>query len=206
MKQRDFPKPPHSEPIPLADWLDRTDRAEAGREAFFCGRDSEYRVFQKAVSNLNAGIVGGGTMIFQGAPGAGKTALMMECMEAVRLHSTPENPWVAVPVEANTLSSAAAVVRIMIEEADRERERLSAKFPGRVSGSMEKVKDIGQKILSELTERAYTVSRLGRCGLSRPPDERVVNLELLTHEEASEAIENAFESYNFTSSLENPET
>ena len=31
-------------------------------------------------------------MLFQGAPGVGKTALMQECMEAVRCHSTAELP------------------------------------------------------------------------------------------------------------------
>ncbi len=84
------PKPVQVEPLPEQDWLDRTDRAEMGREAFFCGRDAEYEVFRRAVRSLQNGHVGGGTCIFQGAPGAGKTALMLECMEAVRQHSTPE--------------------------------------------------------------------------------------------------------------------
>ncbi len=289
MTQRDFPKPGPAVPLPLEEWLNLTDRAEVGREPFFRGRDSEYQVFRNGVSSLGEGHIGGGTMIFQGAPGAGKTALMSECMESVRLHSTPEDPWVAVSVEANTLNSAASVVRIMVEETSREIERLSGKFPGQVSGSMEKLKGIGQKLLSDLTKRAYTVStggmdvtmhgrpenapnpenipaeivfrdaapildnvrlvvfvdeaqntpmgdstkgvinclhrntqgiplvaaffglsdtenRLGNCGLSRPPDERVVNLELLTHEEASEVIKSVLESYNFIESLENPET
>jgi len=98
-----FPKPPPADPLPLNLWLDDTDRAEVGREPFFRGRDKEYRVFQKAANMLDAGRVGGGTMIFQGAPGAGKTALMQECMEAVRLHSTPDQPWVAASINPATL-------------------------------------------------------------------------------------------------------
>ncbi|MCY4218125.1 MAG: hypothetical protein OXE56_02480 [Gammaproteobacteria bacterium] len=194
----------------------------------------------------------------------------------------------AVPVEADTLNSACAVVKIMIEEAKREQERLLARFPGRVSRNMEKLKDIGKKLLEDITKRAYTIStagvdltlhgqsknilnlknipaelvfrdvaplfenirlvvfideaqnipigiptngvmsflhrntqgiplitaffglsdtenRLSKCGLSRPPDERVVNLGLLTHEEAFEAINRVLASYNFTNSLENSE-
>jgi len=156
-----FPKPPPADPLPLDTWLDRTDRAEVGREPFFRGRDAEYETFRNAVKSLNAGQIGGGTMVFQGAPGAGKTALMMECMEAVRQHSTPEDPWVAVAVEANTLNSATGVVRIMVEEATREQERLSVEFPGRVSRSIGKLKNIGQKWLSDLAGRTYTVSAGG---------------------------------------------
>ena len=161
MNEIPFPKPLPVEPLPLKEWLKLTDRAEVGREPFFRGRDSEYKVFRDAVSSLGEGHIRGGTMVFQGAPGAGKTALMGECMEAVRLHSTPEDPWVAVSVEAGTLNSATGVVRIMIEEASRERERLSAKFPGRVSRGMEKLMGIGQKLLSDLSGRAYTVSAGG---------------------------------------------
>jgi len=116
-----FPKPPPADPLPLDIWLDRTDRAEVGREPFFRGRDAEYETFRHTVKSLNAVQIGGGTMVVQGAPGAVKTALMMECMEAVRQHSTPEDPWVAVAVEANTLNSATGVVRIMIEEAPGSR-------------------------------------------------------------------------------------
>ena len=83
MSQRPFPKPPLVNPLPLDGYLDRTDRAKVGRSAFFCGREIEYEVFRKAVISLNAGHVGGGTMLFQGAPGVGKTTLMLECMEAV---------------------------------------------------------------------------------------------------------------------------
>ncbi|MCY4356446.1 MAG: hypothetical protein OXD01_02885 [Gammaproteobacteria bacterium] len=36
---------------------------------------------------------------------------MLECMEAVRQHSTPDNPWVAVPIEATVLDSVADVIK-----------------------------------------------------------------------------------------------
>ena len=92
MSSEAFPKPPSAAPNSLEIWLGDTDRAEVGREAFFRGRDHEYGVFQNALNMLMYGRIGGGTMIFQGAPGAGKIALMQECMEAVRQHSTPQEP------------------------------------------------------------------------------------------------------------------
>ncbi|MCY4357445.1 MAG: hypothetical protein OXD01_07975 [Gammaproteobacteria bacterium] len=92
MSKIPFPKPIPADPLPLGQWLKRTDRAEVGREPFFRGRDLEYQVFQNAVNNFADREVGGGTMIFLGAPGAGKTALMLECMEAIRQHSTPDDP------------------------------------------------------------------------------------------------------------------
>ena len=91
--------------MPLETWLRHADRSEAGREPFFRGRDAEYGVYRSAVTSLGEGMIGGGTMVFQGAPGAGKSALMAECMEAVRRHSTPGDPWVAVAIRPETLNS-----------------------------------------------------------------------------------------------------
>lgn len=71
MSQDVFSKPNPAAPLPLQAWLNRVGRAEVGREPFFRGRDAEYEVFNNAAKSLVAGNVGGGTMIFQGAPGAG---------------------------------------------------------------------------------------------------------------------------------------
>lgn len=165
MNENPFPKPPPAAPLPLEDWLELTDRAEVGREPFFRGRDAEYEVFRGAVKSLGRGHIGGGTMIFQGAPGAGKTALMGECMEAVRLHSTPQDPWVAILIDPDTLQSAANVVMIMIEEANRERERLAEHYPGQVSKGSEKMKELSKKLVSALSEGGCTV-KAGGLGLT----------------------------------------
>ncbi len=42
MNDKLFPKPQPADPMPLDLWLDRTDRAESGREPFFSGREAEY--------------------------------------------------------------------------------------------------------------------------------------------------------------------
>ncbi len=74
-----FPKPLPVEPLPLEVWLGDADRAEAGREAFFQGRDLEYGVFQNAVSMLQAGRVGGGCCDDHDRGGQpGKTATFRE--------------------------------------------------------------------------------------------------------------------------------
>ncbi len=110
MSQVPFSKPPPVELPPQEEWLDLTDHAEVGREPFFSGRDAEYEVFRRALNSLRLGHIGGGTMIFQGAPGVGKSALMLECMEAVRRHSTPNDPWVAVSLNPGTLKSLVNIV------------------------------------------------------------------------------------------------
>ena len=166
MEQIPFPKPPPADPLPLEVWLKRTDRAESGREAFFRGRDAEYEVFRSAVTSLGEGIVGGGTMIFQGAPGAGKSALMGECMEAVRRHSTPEAPWVAVPVNPGSLQSPVYVVEAMVRATNAESERLREITSGSVGAkALDEFLDLGRSLYRELSQRgggAFGLSVGGR--------------------------------------------
>ena len=166
MSQRPFPKPPPIEPLPEEVWLDRTDRAEVGREAFFCGRDAEYDVFRNVANSLRSGRIGGGTMIFQGAPGAGKTALMQECMEAVRLHSTPDEPWVAVSVHPGTLSSPIGVVMQLLDAAIEESKRLLKITSGALAQKFGKLLELGVKLYEELSERGIGIAGIAVGGKS----------------------------------------
>ena len=172
MNQTPFPKPPPADPLPLEVWLDRTDRAESGREAFFRGRDREYEVFRSAVTSLGEGMVGGGTMIFQGAPGAGKSALMGECMEAIRRHSTPETPWVAVSVNPDSLRFPDRVVRAMVSATNVEGQRLRERASGAVSRVLEGFLDLGRQILREIPNRDLSVG-----GVSWSKRQREVSAE-----------------------------
>ena len=154
MNQRPFPKPPPADPLPLDIWLDQTDRAEVGREPFFRGREVEFDLFRRAVSSLQAGRVGGGTMIFQGAPGAGKSALMAECLEAVRRHSTPADPWVAVDLRPDALRSPVTVVRTLIQAVSQESECLRDRASGTSGGQrLEGLMDLGRTLFRELSDR-----------------------------------------------------
>ncbi len=164
MNMRPFPKPPPADPLPLDVWLKRTDRAEAGREPFFRGREAEYGVYQSSVSSLSEGIVGGGTMIFQGAPGAGKSALMAECLEAVRRHSTPADPWVAVTLRPETLQSAVDVVMRLVEAANLEMTRLRGLESGVLAGNLEDWLDRGRRFYQELSERGVGVGGISVGG------------------------------------------
>ncbi len=152
-----FPKPPPADPLPLDVWLKRTDRAEAGREPFFRGREAEYGVYRSAVSSLGEGIVGGGTMVFQGAPGAGKSALMAECLEAVRHHSTPDDPWVAVSLNPGSLRFPDRVVRAMMQAAQAESERLRERAFGAVSKRLGNWWNRGRQLLREIPGRDVSV-------------------------------------------------
>lgn len=153
MIQRLFPKPPLAEPLPEEVWLKRTDRSEAGREPFFYGRDDEYEIFKDAVESLDAGVVGGGTMIFQGAPGAGKSALMLECMEAVGSHSKPEAPWVAVSIPSGSLKSPVDVVTTLVGAVNIESKRLLNNASDAVVGKFTKLLELGTKLFEDLSKR-----------------------------------------------------
>ena len=152
-----FSKPPPVEPPPEARWLDLTDRAEVGREPFFSGRDAEYEVFRRAINSLRLGNIGGGTMIFQGAPGAGKSALMLECMEAVKRHSTPEDPWVAVSPNPGTLKSPVNFVTSLIRAANKETERLSNINSTAMTLKFNELRKLGKQLYREFYERAVGI-------------------------------------------------
>ncbi len=163
MRPISFSKPAPATPFPLNEWLDRTDRAEVGREPFFRGRDLEYEVFQRAVNSFASGHIGGGTMIFQGAPGAGKTAFKNECIEAVCQHSTPQEPWVPVPVKPSALNSAPSVIKAMMEATKRELDRLVGAFPDYESS---RVKNLKEALLTGLKKLDVTVN-VGVVGFTR---------------------------------------
>ncbi len=166
MSQILFPKPPPAKPLPQESWLKLTDRSEVGREPFFHGRDAEYEVFQSAIYSLHEGFIGGGTMIFQGAPGAGKSALMLECMTAVRQHSTPQAPWVAVSLNPGTLKSPVDVVKDLIHAANQESKRLSKLAPDAVARQLNKWLELGVNLYQELSNRGIGVAGFSVGGKS----------------------------------------
>jgi len=208
---------------------------------------------------------------------------MLECMEAVRLHSTPNDPWVAVDIRPEGLVSSVDVVTLVIDTLNTESGRLSKAVSGAGTEKIRNLLDGGRKLYRELSERGVgiagvsvggksrddravtvfsrrvfqhaagllknfhivafvdeaqntlvkdttkgvldclhsppqgiplvavffglgdTEEMLRKCGLSRPPDERAVNLERLDHEEASESIRGAFKAYGFAGSWKDRE-
>ncbi len=151
-----FPQPPPAEPLDEYVWLDQTDRAEVGREAFFSGRKREYEVFGRAARNLRLNRVGGETLIFQGAPGAGKTALRLECMEAVKLHSKPEEPWVAAMLRPGDLAAAGNVALQIVDAVHKESMRLAHTASGDVASKLKQLVNLGGKLLAGLSQRGFS--------------------------------------------------
>ena len=174
MEQRPFPKPVPIEPFSETAWLRRTDRAESGRKPFFTGRDAEYEVFRSALESLEDGVIGGGTMIFQGAPGAGKTALMLECMEAVRQHSSPEDPWAAAAISPDTLVSASQTMAVMLSAVSSESRRLAQSASKTIAGKLSEYASLGQRLCRELSERGGGVGgvSIGRRAQQGPDEMR----------------------------------
>ena len=140
-------------PPPLEDWLLRRDRADGYREPFFAGREAEFGAFREAAQGLAKGFVGGETLLFQGAPGAGKSALMQECAAAVTAHSTLEDIWVAASVPPSVLEYPAGTAQSIALAAARERERLAA-AESRTERALERARQRTRSALESLTERS----------------------------------------------------
>lgn len=185
MKARIFSKPHSAEPLPLEIWLRRTDRGESGREPFFRGRGVEYNVFRDAVLSLNDGVVGGGTVVFQGAPGSGKTALMAECMEAIRQHSTSHDPWVAVDIMPESLRSSVDVARLIIDSANQECERLSKLTSGILEKKLKGILKIGQSLYDSLSERGVGIAGFSVGGKRKGVRETVASAQNVFNEAAA---------------------
>lgn len=113
-------------------------------------------MFRDAAESLSYGDIGGGTTIFQGAPGAGKSALMLECMEAVRQHSTPEKPWVAVSVAPGDLKSPADVMAALVDATEGESTRLSTLTPDADSPKLEHLLNLGKRLYDKLSKRGFS--------------------------------------------------
>lgn len=166
----DFERPDPPPPLPFEDWLERRDRADGYREPFFAGRAAEFDAFREAARGLAKGFVGGETLVFQGAPGAGKSALMKECIAAVEAHSTVEAPWVAAQLLPSTLQYPTGTAESIKVAVGRERERLAA-AESRRDGVLERGRQRGRDAIESVTERGAGIMGV-RVG-ARPEREHI---------------------------------
>ena len=158
-----FNRPRPAPPPPFDEWLDdATDRADNQRTPFFVGREREYEVFRRGATALSRGRVGGQAIILQGAPGAGKSALMQECIAAVEAHSTCGEPWVAVVAPAEALAHPAEVAAEIARAVRVERARWA---PDGLAGQVARAFDTA---LAELAARGGGLFGL-RVGAERRP-------------------------------------
>lgn len=97
------------------------DRAQiTGRGVpFFSGREAEIRTFRKVANALLLGRQGNTTVVVEGPPGAGKSALMSQFMEEMRSFP-PASPagrrWLPVEIDAEAAESPADIAN-RIDEA-----------------------------------------------------------------------------------------
>ena len=102
--------------IALSVFLSTQDRAKLLAQQgvpFFSGRESEINVFRRALVGLEQGLLADATIVVEGPPGAGKTALMAQCIGEVAMRPpTPEGrEWLPIIVEPDDTNSPEALGR-----------------------------------------------------------------------------------------------
>lgn len=137
--------------VSLEEFIQQDDRQDRGRPQFFVGRSKELAAFSNTVKLVRNGQTSGKTLVFQGAPGAGKTALLRECAAIAR-----QKKCIPVEVEPGQLTSVDGLFR----EVQREVER-------NMQGAAVSVAEF----LRNLSERGITVQGFG-FGASVSPKTR----------------------------------
>ncbi len=179
MQQLPFPKPSAIAPFKEKRWLMQADRSEVSRQPFFIGRNEEYDAFRAAATSLSYGDVGGGTTIFQGAPGVGKSALMLECMAAVRQHSTLKEPWVAVSIAPGDLNSPADILAALVDATEAEMTRLSMLASDADSPRREHLLRLGKRLYDELSKRGFSLAGFSVGGQAQADQDPKMSLASL---------------------------
>ena len=85
---------------------------------FFSGREAEVRVFRRVANALLLGQQGNATVVVEGPPGAGKSALMAQFMEEMRSFppaGSAGRRWLPVEIDAEAAESPAVIA----DEIDR---------------------------------------------------------------------------------------
>ena len=121
----------------LERYLSDDDRQGEDRAPFFVGRERELASFRNALSFAAEGRTKGKTLVFQGAPGAGKTALMLECAElADQSNAEGEHNirYVCVLVEPNQLGSVDGLFGVVHEAIQLQAPKIAGRTVGFLKG------------------------------------------------------------------------
>lgn len=102
--------------VALAHFIAASDRAKLSPHQgvpFFSGRERELNVFQRVLAQLDLGMLADATYVVEGPPGAGKTALMAQCIgEVAERTPTPEGrQWLPVIIDAGDTHAPMALAR-----------------------------------------------------------------------------------------------
>ena len=125
----------------LEEFIQQDDRQDRGRPRFFVGRSKELAAFSNALKFVRGGQTSGKTLALQGAPGAGKTALLRECAAIAR-----QEECISVEIEPGQLTSVDGLFREVQTEIERNTPDATASIA---------------KFLRNLSERGITVQGFG---------------------------------------------
>ena len=122
--------------------------------AVFTGRDEEFKLLGEAVWGLQNGSVGQ-TVVVQGVPGAGKTALLHEY--AIRLlaaNADVERPVIPVPLQPHLLGAAPSAI---VQEIDRQFRRMEAsdEWKRQVNRAVGSASLVGRALFAAFTKRDF---------------------------------------------------
>ena len=132
----------------LAETSDRTT------PAVFAGRSDEFNLLDSAVRGTQRGEVGH-TVVIEGVPGSGKTALLNEY--AVRLLSASadsETPVVPVPLQPSEIDAPPAAIVQAIDRRFRDFEA-SGEWKRRVNQALGGASLIGNAVFTTLTRKSF---------------------------------------------------
>ena len=145
---RDLPLPVREALTLVAKTSDRTP------PAVFTGRDEEFKLLGDAVWGIQNGSVGQ-TVVVQGVPGAGKTALLHEY--AIRLlaaNADVQRPVIPVPLQPHLL---AAPPNAIVQEIDRQFRRMEAsdEWKRQVNRAVGSASLVGRALFAAFTKRDF---------------------------------------------------
>ena len=130
--------------VSLDDYIESGDRAVVGEgeaQPFFSGRQPEVDAFWKTLFHYGRGFRENLTFVVEGPPGAGKSALMAQCMSETKAFKSPPSggQWLPVrlpaaatgsPVEIAIRINRAIARRMATSAGRRERQELIATIAG----------------------------------------------------------------------------
>ena len=123
---------------------DRAKLLDGKGPPFFSGRENEIQVFFDMLDDVQRGILADSTYVIVGPPGAGKTALMAQCMSevAARPPTADGRSWLPVVVHSSVANSAQALGR----EIDRAIAKHMASPAGKARRNrlLAEIEDMGE--------------------------------------------------------------
>lgn len=138
---------------------------------FFSGRAHEINVFRKVLEAVGAGILADSTFVAEGPPGAGKTALMAQCIGEVSAcpRTGAGRQWLPVVIHSSTSNSAQAVGRAvdravashLAKQINQERrDALLADIRSLVEGVDSKDRQLAKRAFDLVSKAGETLSRV----------------------------------------------